>query len=62
MCKETVSFGSHGLCVKVFLSGFWLYLDGNRDSGERLRTAVIAIYGLDLHVFITGAHGVRLRK
>lgn len=32
------------------------------DSGERLRTAVIAIYGLDLHVFITGAHGVRLRK
>lgn len=54
--KETPSFGSQGLCLKGFLSGFWLNLHGNRDFREHLRTTVISIYGLDLHVFLTGAH------
>lgn len=45
-----------------FLLGFWLYLDGNRDSREHLRTTIISIYGLDLHVFLTGAHGTYLTK
>lgn len=53
LCVWRVSFGSQGLCVKIFLSGLWLYLDGNRDSGEHLRTAVTAIYELELPVLIT---------
>jgi len=56
-------FSAFGLCLKGFLSVFWwLYLDENRDSREHLRTTVISIYELDLHVFLTGARGTHLRK